>query len=278
MKPIFDSVSVQCSKLTTKAYSTSFSLGIYFLGREIRNPIYAIYGFVRFADEIVDSFEGYDKQSLLQEFKAETYKAIDRKISLNPILNAFQEVIHRYEVDHALIETFLNSMEMDLEKVDYTSEKYDQYILGSAEVVGLMCLHVFTHGHDNLYADLKPYAMKLGAAFQKVNFLRDLKADYHILGRTYFPNIEIENFSAEAKCEIEKEIEADFNEALIGIKKLPSSSRGGVYLAYVYYKSLFNKIKNVSAQKILTKRVRISNGAKLRLMGQSMVQHKMNIL
>jgi phytoene synthase len=278
MKTLFDSVSVQCSKLTTKAYSTSFSLGIYFLGREIRNPIYAIYGFVRFADEIVDSFEGYDKQVLLKEFKAETYKAIDRKISLNPILNAFQEVIHQYEVDHDLIETFLNSMEMDLDKVDYTSEKYDQYILGSAEVVGLMCLHVFTHGHENLYQELKPFAMKLGAAFQKVNFLRDMKADYHILGRTYFPNIEIENFSAEAKREIENEIEADFNEALIGIKKLPSSSRGGVYLAYVYYKSLFNKIKNVSAQKILTKRVRISNGAKLGLMVNSMVQHKMNIL
>lgn len=278
MKPLFDDVSVQCSKLTTKAYSTSFSLGIYFLGREIHNPIYAIYGFVRFADEIVDSFEGYDKKCLLQEFKEETYKAIDRKISLNPILNAFQEAVHHYEIDLELIDTFLNSMEMDLEKVDYTPEKYDQYILGSAEVVGLMCLHVFTHGHDNMFQELKPYAMKLGAAFQKVNFLRDLKADYHILGRTYFPNIEIENFSAEAKLEIEREIEADFNEALIGIKKLPASSRGGVYLAYVYYKSLFNKIKNVSAQKILTKRVRISNGAKLRLMGQSMVQHKMNIL
>lgn len=278
MKSLFDDISVQCSKLTTKAYSTSFSLGIYFLGREIRNPIYAIYGFVRFADEIVDSFESYDKACLLREFKEETYKAIDRKISLNPILNAFQEAIHHYEIDLKLIDTFLNSMEMDLEKVDYTSEKYDQYILGSAEVVGLMCLHVFTHGHQNLYSELKPYAMKLGAAFQKVNFLRDIKADYHILGRTYFPNIEIENFTAEAKLEIEKEIEADFNEALVGIKKLPASSRGGVYLAYVYYKSLFNKIKNVSAQKILTKRIRISNSAKLGLMVNSMVQHKMNIL
>ncbi len=278
MKPLFDSVSVSCSKLTTKAYSTSFSLGIYFLGKEIRNPIYSIYGFVRFADEIVDSFEGYDKETLLREFKEETYKAIDRKISLNPILNAFQEVIHRYDIDLDLVETFLNSMEMDLEKVDYTSEKYDQYILGSAEVVGLMCLRIFTHGHTNLYEDLTPYAMKLGAAFQKVNFLRDLKADYLDLGRTYFPNIEIENFTAEAKSEIEVEIAADFADALIGIKQLPCSSRGGVYLAYVYYNSLFNKIKNISAQKILTQRVRISNGAKLGLMVNSMVQHKMNIL
>ncbi len=278
MKPLFDTVSVSCSKLTTKAYSTSFSLGIYFLGQHIRNPIYAIYGFVRFADEIVDSFEGYDKQSLLREFKEETYKAIDRKISLNPILNAFQEAVHQYGIEIDLIETFLNSMEMDLNKIDYTSETYQKYILGSAEVVGLMCLHVFTNGDKHMHASLKPAAMKLGAAFQKVNFLRDLKADYHILGRIYFPSIDIENFTTDAKREIEKEIESDFKEALIGIKRLPASSRGGVYLAYVYYKSLFNKIKSISSQKILTKRVRISNGAKIGLMVNSMVQHKMNIL
>lgn len=278
MKSIFDDVSVQCSKHTTRTYSTSFSLGIYFLHSSIRNPIYSIYGFVRFADEIVDSFEGYDKHTLLAEFREETYKAIDRKISLNPILNAFQEVVNRFNIDMNLIDTFLDSMEMDLEKVDYTADKYEQYILGSAEVVGLMCLCVFTNGDKSRYNELRPYAMKLGAAFQKVNFLRDIKADYHILGRIYFPNVDMESFSAETKQQIEEEIEEDFREALIGIKQLPSSSRGGVYLAYVYYRSLFNKIKSVPAQKILNQRIRISNPAKFGLMVNSMVQHKLNIL
>lgn len=278
MKSLFDDVSVQCSKLTTRAYSTSFSLGIYFLKNKLRNPIYSIYGFVRFADEIVDSFDGYDKKYLLQKFKDETYEAIENRISLNPILNSFQQVVHQYNISHDLIETFLKSMEMDLEKVDYTSEKYKEYILGSAEVVGLMCLNVFSEGNKNLYDELKPFAMKLGAAFQKINFLRDMKADYQILGRTYFPNVDMTKFSTCTKHKIENEIEKDFKDALIGIKKLPNSSKGGVYLAYVYYNSLFRKIKNVPAHKILSKRIRISNGEKFGLMLNSMFQYKMNLL
>ncbi len=278
MKSLFDDVSVQCSKFTTRAYSTSFSLGIYFLKNKLRNPIYSIYGFVRFADEIVDSFEGYDKKYLLQKFKVETYEAIENRISLNPILNSFQQVVHQYQISQDLIEMFLKSMEMDLEKINYTSEKYNEYILGSAEVVGLMCLHVFTEGNKNLYEELKPFAMKLGAAFQKINFLRDMKDDYQILGRTYFPNVDMTRFSSFTKRKIENEIEQDFKEALIGIKKLPSSSKGGVYLAYVYYKSLFNKIKGLPAQKILSERIRISNGEKFGLMLNSMFQYKMNLL
>ncbi len=278
MKSRFDDVSLQCSKLTTRAYSTSFSLGIYFLNKKLRNPIYSIYGFVRFADEIVDSFEGFNKKYLLEKFKAETYEAIENKISLNPILNSFQQTVNHFQINLDLIETFLRSMEMDLEKTNYTNEKYEQYILGSAEVVGLMCLHVFTNGDKKNYEELKPFAMKLGAAFQKVNFVRDIKADYQILGRTYFPNIDIKTFSANDKYNIEKEIESDFKEALIGIKKLPSSSQGGVYLAYVYYNSLFKKIKRVPAQKIMNERIRISNGKKIGLMINSLFQYKLNLL
>ncbi len=278
MKSLFDDVSVQCSKLTTKEYSTSFSLGIYFLKNRLRNPIYSIYGFVRFADEIVDSFEGYDRKYLLEKFKADTYEALASGISLNPILNAFQKVVHEYNISYDLIDTFLKSMEMDLGKIDYTSEKYNQYILGSAEVVGLMCLHVFTEGNKENFEELKPYAMKLGAAFQKINFLRDLKADYQILGRTYFPNVDMTKFSSSTKADIEKEIEDDFKEALIGIKMLPPSSKGGVYLAYVYYYSLFKKIKRVPAERVLMERIRISNGKKFGLMVNSMLQYKMNLL
>ena len=278
MKLLFDQVSAKCSKLTTKAYSTSFSLGIYFLNNRLRNPIYAIYGFVRFADEIVDSFDGYNRKYLLEKFKSDTYEAIEIGISLNPILNSFQQVVQDYKITNDLIDTFLYSMEMDLEKINYSKDKYEQYILGSAEVVGLMCLHVFTEGNKKMYEELKPYSMKLGAAFQKINFLRDLKADYQDLGRSYFPNIDISKFTAHAKKEIEHEIENDFKEALIGIKKLPASSRGGVYLAYVYYYSLFKKIKTVPAHKVLTERIRISNGKKFGLMINSMLQYKMNML
>ena len=278
MKWLFDQVSTQCSRMTTRAYSTSFSAGIYFLRKDLRDPVYAIYGFVRFADEIVDSFEGYDKKYLLQKFKADTYEAIEAKISLNPILNSFQHVIHQYEIDLELIEIFLNSMEMDLEETAHSRSSYDRYILGSAEVVGLMCLCVFTEGCKKKYAELKPYAMKLGSAFQKVNFLRDLKADYQHLGRSYFPNVDLSGFSLEAKREIEKEIDSEFKEALVGIKKLPSSSRGGVYLAYVYYYSLFKKIRSIPAQRIMQERIRISNGHKLRLMFNSMLQFKLNTL
>ena len=278
MKSLFDDVSVKCSKLTTRAYSTSFTLGIYFLNNRLRNPIYSIYGFVRFADEIVDSFHGYDKKYLLEKFKLDTEDAIKNKISLNPILNAFQNVVHQYHIKQELIDTFLLIMEMDLEKVDYSDEKYQQYILGSAEVVGLMCLHVFTEGDKELYEQLKPFAMKLGAAFQKVNFLRDINADYSTLGRTYFPNINITQFTSREKKLIEQEIENDFNEALIGIRKLPRSSQGGVYLAYVYYKSLFRKIKAVPANRILTERIRIPNGQKFGLMINSLLRYQMILL
>ncbi|WP_029033880.1 phytoene/squalene synthase family protein [Salinimicrobium terrae] len=278
MKSLFDDLSVQVSRLTTRSYSTSFSLGIYFLHDRLRDPIYSIYGFVRVADEIVDSFEGFDQEYLLKKFREDTYEALEQKISANPILNSFQEVVHEFDIDRELINTFLKSMEMDLQKVDYTDEKYQQYILGSAEVVGLMCLHVFTEGDKKMFEELKPYAMKLGAAFQKVNFLRDLKDDYHVLGRTYFPGVDMENFSPEAKQQIEKEIEEDFNIALQGIKMLPASSKGGVYLAYVYYQSLFKKIKRLPATRILSGRIRINNGRKVGLMINSLLECKMRII
>lgn len=278
MKASFDKVSIACSKLTTQAYSTSFSLGIYFLHNKMRDPIYAIYGFVRFADEIVDSFDGYNKKYLLDKFKRDTYEAIENKISLNPILNAFQQSVHDNNIGLDLIETFLKSMEMDLEKVHYTRENYEQYILGSAEVVGLMCLHVFTSGDLKMYEELKPYAMRLGSAFQKVNFLRDLKDDYHLLGRSYFPNIDLENFNNVSKKMIEEEIEEDFKYSLIGIKKLPAAAKGGVYLAYVYYTSLFNKIKSVPAERVFTERIRISNSYKMGLMINSLFQTKLNYI
>ena len=278
MKSLFDDLSVQVSRLTTRSYSTSFSLGIYFLHDRLRDPIYSIYGFVRVADEIVDSFEGYNQEYLLRKFREDTYEALELKISANPILNSFQEVVHQYDIDMQLIDTFLQSMEMDLQKVDYTDEKYQQYILGSAEVVGLMCLHVFTGGDKIMFAELKPYAMKLGAAFQKVNFLRDLKDDYHVLGRTYFPRVDMENFSGEAKEQIEVEIEEDFRIALQGIKMLPASSKGGVYLAYVYYQSLFKKIKRLPAKRILSGRIRINNSRKVGLMINSMLECKMRMV
>lgn len=278
MKLLFDRLSVQCSKLTTRTYSTSFSLGIFFLGKGLRNPIYSIYGFVRLADEIVDSFDGFDKKKLLEKFKTECYEAIESGISLNPILNTFQLVVHEYKIDHGLIAKFLKSMEMDLYKVEYSKEAYEQYILGSAEVVGLMCLHIFTHENKKLYNELSPFAMKLGSAFQKVNFLRDVRDDFQSLGRTYFPGVDMTEFSQEAKSKVEAEIEDDFRDALVGIKKLPKSSRGGVYLAFVYYKALFKKIKNLPAQKILVERIRISNSEKFRLMFNSMVQFKLNWL
>lgn len=276
MKVLFDNLSVEISKITTKAYSTSFSMGIYCLHHSLRNDIYSIYGFVRLADEIVDSFEGFDKKVLLAKFKAETYEAIENRISLNPILNSFQQSVHRNNIGLDLVETFLKSMEMDLEKIDYTLEKYEQYILGSAEVVGLMCLHVFTGGDLSEFNKLKPFAMKLGAAFQKVNFLRDIKDDHLILGRTYFPEVDISEFTSEAKEQIELDIEKDFVMALEGIKLLPSTSRGGVYLAYVYYKALFNKIKKLPPKKILTERVRINNGKKFGIMVNCMVQSRLN--
>jgi len=278
MKQIFDQLSADFSKLTTQRYSTSFSLGIYFLGKELRQPIYSIYGFVRLADEIVDSFHEFDKQYLLDKFKQDTFEAIDLGISLNPILNSFQKVVNQYQIDHELISLFLNSMEMDLQEKIYTPELYGKYILGSAEVVGLMCLKVFTSGDESEYQRLKPYAMKLGSAFQKINFLRDVKADFQSLNRCYFPDVNLKVFCDVDKKAIEKEIEDEFAEALIGIKMLPMSSRNGVYLSYIYYKKLFSKIKGLSADRIMVERIRISNHLKIGLMFDSIIRHKLNVI
>ncbi len=278
MKLLFDQLSNKVSAATTREYSTSFSLAIHCVNKNLRPAIHGIYGFVRLADEIVDSFEGYDKKYLLEKYKQDTYEAIAQGISLNPVINTFQQVVNEYNIGLEEIEQFMRSMEMDLQKVDYNESNYNEYILGSAEVVGLMCLHVFTHGCPQKYEELKPYAMKLGAAFQKVNFLRDMKDDYQLLGRIYFPYVDIRNFTFEVKNEIEADIQNDFKEALVGIKKLPATSRGGVYLAYIYYQSLFNKIKGMPPQRILSERIRIHNGKKFSLLVNTFVQHKMNII
>jgi phytoene/squalene synthetase len=278
MKEKFDDVSMACSVLTTKAYSTSFSLGIKFLGKQLRNPIYGIYGFVRFADEIVDSFHSYDKASLLQEFKEETWKSIERKISINPILNSFQEVVNGYGIEKELIEGFFHSMETDLHKTEHDVVSNKNYIYGSAEVVGLMCLRVFTENNKELYQQLKAPAMKLGAAFQKVNFLRDLNADYQVLGRTYFPGVNFSNFNKVEKEKILFDIEQDFSDALKGIKLLPKHARRGVYLAYYYYRKLFLMISNTAPELSLNTRIRIPDYVKLGLMFKSMVRLQLNLL
>jgi phytoene/squalene synthetase len=266
MKELFDMISRKSSKMTTVMYSTSFSLGIRFFSKRFHDPIYGIYGFVRFADEIVDSFHGFDKKKLLNRFKEDTYTAIEEKISLNPILNNFQSVVNEYHIEKELIDLFLDSMEMDLEKVEYDQEKYEKYILGSAEVVGLMCLRVFCEGNDQKYIDLKPSAMRLGSAFQKINFLRDLKADYKSLGRSYFPGIDLNNWNDSTKTAIEEDIEKDFADGLSGIRKLPDGARFGVYVAYVYFHELLLKIRKVEAEKLLNERVRVSNKRKYLLL------------
>jgi len=278
MKQLFDDISQEMSQLTTKRYSTSFSLGISFLDNDLHKPIYSIYGFVRFADEIVDSFHGFDKEALLADFKIQTYKAIAEGISLNPILNSFQWAVNKYGIPMELIDTFLNSMEMDLNKQFYSKEQYELYILGSAEVVGLMCLKVFVEGNDAEYERLKPSAMKLGSAFQKINFLRDLKDDFQTLGRTYFPGINMEEFNATVKKEIEADIEADFRAGYEGILQLPKNARFGVYMAYKYYFKLFKKIKTKTAQDILNERIRIPNYRKMRILLTSYVRHNLNML
>lgn len=278
MKKLFDELAYMVSKVVTEKYSTSFSLGILALKPSVRSAVYAVYGYVRLADEIVDSFHDYDKTELLNRFKAETWTALEEGISLNPILQAFQDTVNNFAIDRSLIEQFLHSMEMDLQQIDYNSDLYKQYILGSAEVVGLMCLQIFAEGKKEAYENLKPYAMKLGSAFQKVNFLRDLKDDYYVLGRSYFPNIDMKIFNNKIKDQIENEIEAEFKEAFIGIKKLPPSSKFGVYLAYKYYLSLFKKIRSVPAEKIMNQRIRIPNTQKLSLAMRSYVQYKMAII
>ncbi|WP_286753457.1 MULTISPECIES: phytoene/squalene synthase family protein [Sphingobacterium] len=278
MKRLFDELAYEVSKRTTEKYSTSFSLGILALKPRIRNSIYAIYGYVRLADEIVDSFHGYDRKRLLGRLYLDTNCALEERISLNPILQSFQETVHKYKIDVRLISQFLHSMEMDLNKVDYNSESYKEYIYGSAEVVGLMCLQVFTEGDRKRYEELKPFAMKLGSAFQKINFLRDLKQDYHTLGRTYFPNLDMTVFNNTIKSQIENEIHTEFREALLGIKKLPGSAKFGVYLAYKYYLSLFAKIRKKSSKEILEHRIRISNPHKALVALKSYLRYKIAYL
>jgi phytoene synthase len=278
MKHVFDNVSIACSRLTTRAYSTSFSLGIFCLDKSLRDPIYSIYGFVRFADEIVDTFHGFNKAELLERFRADANRAIDEGISLNPILNSFQATVRTYKIEQDLVERFLHSMAMDLKRSEHDPQSFHEYVLGSAEVVGLMCLRVFCNNDDKLYLRLAPYAMNLGSAFQKVNFLRDLNADYTVLGRTYFPGIEITSFDESGKRLIEEDIERDFQESYKGIKELPHSARFGVYVAYVYYRALFRKIKNTPSTMVLNSRIRIRNRDKARLLAYSFLKHQLNLL
>ena len=278
MKKLFDEVSYKASKITTKTYSTSFSFGILALHKSLRKSIYNIYGFVRFADEIVDSFHDYDKYILFNKFKDDAFFAIDNKISLNPILNSFQETVNTYSIDLSLINNFLDSMEMDLSEKSYSKENYNNYIHGSAEVVGLMCLKVFVNGDEQLYNKLKPTAMSLGSAFQKINFLRDANIDYSFLGRSYFPGVQLDNFTQSDKIKIENDIEKDFKDALVGIKILPSTSRGGVYLSYLYYYHLFKKIKHLSPSRILKDRIRIPNLEKLALMFKASFKNQLNLI
>jgi len=276
---LYQNSCVECSELITKRYSTSFSLGIRVFDKEFRNPIYSIYGFVRFADEIVDTFHQYDKKELLDDFRKETFKAIVQKISLNPILQAFQQVVNEFHIDHQLITDFLDSMEMDLHKSTYESEAlYNKYIYGSAEVVGLMCLQVFTKGDNDFYTKLAPYARSLGAAFQKINFLRDMNSDLEERGRVYFPGIDLTRFDEYTKQEILKDIQKDFDNALEGIRLLPNGARRGVYLAYVYYLNLYKNIRKASIEKILAERIRVSDRRKAYLLMNTMVRNSMNLL
>lgn len=279
MKKLFDQVSESCSRIVTESYSTSFTLATKMLDSSIRQDIYNIYGFVRFADEIVDSFHNYDKKELLNLFEKDLKKSIEDKISLNPILNSFQKTVHNYQIDYELVDSFLNSMKLDLDKKKYlTKKEFDQYVYGSADVVGLMCLKVFVKGNKNQYNDLRPYAMSLGSAFQKVNFLRDLKADHDGLNRSYFPNLNIDEFDETSKKIILDEIDKDFRHALKGIFKLPSSARFGVYTAYKYYLKLLNKLRKTHPLKIKSSRIRVPNYQKVNVLARSYVRYRLNIL
>ena len=275
---LFTAISKDCSKNTTKRYSTSFSSAISLLHKDLHQPIYDIYGFVRLADEIVDSFHQFDKKSLFEDFKKQTNSAIENGISLNPLLQSFQHTVNQFKIDNHLIDAFLYSMELDLSKNEYSQIEYEKYIYGSAEVVGLMCLQVFCNGDKNLYNKLEPAAKKLGAAFQKVNFLRDIKADSEGLGRMYFPNCDFKNFTQEDKKQIEADIQKDFDDALQGILKLPVKARFGVYVAYQYYLSLFNKIKTLPSKQILENRVRIPDFLKAFIVAKATVKMKLNLL
>lgn len=278
MMQLFHDVSSQCSKFTTHKYSTSFSSAIKLLHKDLQTPVYNIYGFVRFADEIVDTFHAHNKEELLKEFKIETYKAIERKISLNPILHSFQITVNEYEIDLKLIDSFFRSMEYDLHKTEYDATGYKDYIYGSAEVVGLMCLNIFCEKDHSKYEALRPYAQSLGAAFQKVNFLRDVKSDYQQLERTYFPEVDFRNFTAVIKKNIEDDIIADFAHAYKGIIQLPLKARFGVYVAYKYYLSLFKKIKRTQAAKILDQRIRIPNYSKVLIVVRAGLKNQLNLI
>lgn len=278
MMNLFHEVSRLCSKITTEKYSTSFSSAIKLLHPDLRTPIYNIYGLVRFADEIVDTFHEYDKATLLHEFKTATFTAIERGISLNPVLHSFQQTVNQFGIPHHLVDAFFHSMEMDLTQSVYSAEKYREYIYGSAEVVGLMCLYIFCEGNKEMYNTLEPYARSLGAAFQKVNFLRDAKADYQQLSRTYFPGVDFDNFTCCSKKKIEEDIEADFASAYKGITQLPSKARFGVYVAYKYYVSLFNKIKKAQPKNILHQRFRIPHYGKLFIFAKASLKAQLNIL
>jgi 15-cis-phytoene synthase len=277
MKDLFDKVSLKCSRITTTSYSTSFSLGIRCLEKSLRHPIYAIYGFVRFADEIVDTFHDFDRNFLLEKFRRDTFEAVAQKISLNPILNSFQQTVNHYKIDLSLVEQFLKSMQMDLYRTHHDETTFKEYVLGSAEVVGLMCLKVFSNGNHETYEKLKPYAMSLGSAFQKINFLRDLHEDYVCLGRMYFPGIDLEQFNEDTKKMIEESIASDFHNAYTGIKQLPRSARFGVYIAYVYYQALFKKIRNTPSQLVMQSRIRIPNPQKAQLLAYSYFKHYLNL-
>ncbi len=278
MMHLFHDVSRQCSKMTTEKYSTSFASAIKLLHKDLRSPIYNVYGFVRFADEIVDTFHGHDQAVLLHQFKMETYDAIERGISLNPILHSFQMTVNEYGIAMPLINAFFTSMEQDLNKLEYDQHAYNEYIYGSAEVVGLMCLTIFCDGEMEKYDALKPYAQSLGAAFQKVNFLRDLKADTQTLERMYFPGCNFLNFSETEKQQIEADILKDFEHAYEGIVRLPVKARFGVYVAYKYYMSLFNKIRKVKAKRIMEERIRIPNYYKAMILAKAGVRSQFNML
>lgn len=275
---LYNNTCSECSRLITRRYSTSFSLGIRLFHRRFRGPIYGIYGFVRFADEIVDTFHDHDKEALLRRFREDTYRALDERISLNPVLHAFQAVVHQYGIERELIDAFLDSMEMDLSNNAYDERGYQQYIYGSAEVVGLMCLRVFCEGDDGRYQSLKAPACRLGAAFQKINFLRDIRSDYDERGRVYFPGVDFRYFDNTAKQQIEDDIQADFDAALEGIRRLPDGARLGVYLAYKYYTQLFSKIRHAPAQRIAEERFRVSGKRKVYLLFSSAVRCQLNFL
>ncbi len=274
---LFDQTTLECSRLITQRYSTSFTLGIKTLDKKLHLPIYAIYGFVRYADEIVDTFHDQDKQNLLTRFKKDTYEAIEAGISLNPVLHAFQLIVNKYKIDVDLIEAFLHSMEMDLDFKTYNDSKYHEYIYGSAEVVGLMCLKVFCEGDESMYQKLREPACKLGAAFQKVNFLRDIKSDFEERGRVYFPGVDFNQFDKNVKSLIEEDIQKDFDDSLIGIEQLPKSAKLGVKVAYLYYQKLFDKIKGLPAETITQKRIRIPNSQKISLLIGTYFESKLGL-